>query len=138
MGNTDLIGIMRLAQASRLLSCTYYNKTFMLGRISNTDWIHQAFIETRDGKESGANTYILVPREAPTDADLLRAFQLATFEPHANSDAKGAKVQRDLGAEGANEYPTLLLIAVSEQRELAMFLEHSTVTSQSIPAHAVF
>ena len=116
---------------------TYYNKAFMLGRISNTGWIHQASVETRDDEKP---SYLLVPREAPTDSDLLRAFQLATFESHANLDAKETTVQRDrkLGAGRANEYPTLLLIAVSQQKELDTLVGHRTVTSQSIPVHAMF
>ena len=116
---------------------TYYNKAFMLGRISNTGWIHQASTETRDDKKP---SYLLMPREAPTDADLLRAFQMATFDSHANSDTKGTKMQRNrkLSAGGASEYPNLLLIAVSQQQELTTLVEHSTVNSQSIPAHAMF
>ena len=120
---------------------THYNKAFMLGRISNTGWVHQASTETRDdNKDSAANTYLLVPREAPTDADLLRAFQRATFDSHSNSDAQGTKVERDRkrGAGGAKDYPNLHLITVSQKEELAMLIEYNTVASQTIPAHTMF
>lgn len=118
----------------------HYNKAFMLGRISNTGWIHQTLTKTQHDEDSDTNEYFLVPREAPTDADLLRAFQMADFDSHAKSDAKGTKLQRDrnIGAGGANEYPTLLLITVSQQQDLAMLVEHSTVAAQSIPTHAMF